>query len=399
MKTAIYLLLLCSFINAQSLTVSSLEVVKGGNKTYFNPLVEKESLFGVYQIRDKESQKLFVFSLKDKSFNREILLKKSNMGGFGVSDDNEVFLAPFIGPDVNEGFSLDDDDFASGSGASQDAILACTFINENGKYQIGNYKVTGNTNKARLSSTTNPYLMINYPYLVQYPGTSDYLSLASSDKNILYSLKATAFNDMEQLIKPPLGAQDIGPVLSPDLRYIAFTRIYSSENRSSVFLVGIDIKGRKIKIQEVKEIGFGPGIHCQSPSFSPDSKKIAYYTNKDTKTEMYSIYVHKINQKKDLKELKIAKKALRKTLVNRGPTWLGNDIILFVRHSQDEKYPICYANLKGTETKLGLETTGNKDISVWREGGVYNLIFTSIGKLTDYKMIYKKIYTAKVKRN
>jgi hypothetical protein len=390
-KVIIITLLFYSIIFSQNLqVVSPAKVFKGGRETHFNPIIEKESLFGAYQLRKGQSQKLFLFSLRDENFNEEIVLnKKKVFSSFGVTDDNEVFLAPFIGPDKRSkerGYSIDDDNFI-------DANFAYTIINQNGKYQVKNNRIDAFAMKLDSLSNSKEYNIINFPYLSD-GSKKEYISLASSEKDIIYSNSGDSFKDMQKLTEAPLGAQDIGPVLSPNEKYIAFTRIYANENKSAVIVAEIKYSSNKLSLKRIKEISKGRGIHCQSPSWSPDSKHIAYYSNEDTHKEVYSIFVTDITGRPGKR---VARKALRKTLVNRGPTWVGKSTIVYVKHEPLENFPIYYTNSKGMEKPLGLKTTINKDISVWEQDGYYNLIFTSIGKSADANIIYNKIFTAKVK--
>ena len=385
--------MITSFLFSQTLQVASpAKLIIGGEKTYFNPIIEKETLYGIYQTREKLSQKLVLFSLKDKDLNIPINLGKKNVR-FGAIDDSEVFLAPFLTADRISNISQEFSDLF-GNDEQSIANFAYTFINANGKYQIQNSKIE---NGIRKILETNEYTMINFPYLVQDNNSPDiYHSFASSEDGILCSSSSTAFKDMRELTQPGPGIQDIGPILSPDQKYIAFTRVHANKNTTFIIIAKKIYKHGKLNIKIIDQIGYDYGIHCQSPSFSPDSKKIAYYTNVDTKKEIYSIYVYSINNKR---KIRVAQKALRKTIENRGPTWLDNHIIVYVKHEDQEKYPVYYATLNGIDRPLGIQTTINKDISVWKRDGYYNMIFTSFGKLGDANKIYNKIFTVKLKRN
>ncbi len=345
-------------------------------KIYINPIIEPNSKFGVYLVINGSTQNLFIFSLENEKFSKKIktIMPQQNFGNV-VAETNEVALSPCLFYDSDISF------------------LSYVFVNNKGKFQIETIQSNRDWSDGESS---DEYKLINYPQVIM-TDDNKYRSMASVEKNLVYSCSTRFFENMQIIKNKPPGSQDIGPVFSPDNKFVAYTKLFLNSNKSNVVIAKIKPNGNNLELIEKRVIDNGPNIHNQSPSWSPDSKKIAYYSNMKTKDDVFSIYIYDLNESKKQKK-PAAEKAFKKTMMNRGPTWLNNDIIVYVKHAPKENYPIYYTSAtKKKEKKLNINTTMNKDISIWEEGGYYKMLFVSIGELTNDNIAWNKIYQAKLR--
>ncbi len=375
----IILILSLQFLCGQTLKiVQAPKIVKDESKAYQNTIIDPKSKYGTYQIRKKKSQELFVFKMDDGKLKikKDFSLQEAQNNRRSIidlpGDQKQVSLAPFL------------------MSHKHNPSLLYAFINQSGDYQINNYLIKYD----ELITTDKTYDAANYPYTVPYK-KNKFFNLATIDGSIKYSISDQFLKNAKIKKKKSSATVELAPILSPNKKYIAYTRAYVNQNKSSVVIDKI-YHIDNIEFKEFKEMDFKYGAHSQSPSWPDDSKKVAFYSNKRTKGEVYDLYVYYLNDNRS--EL-IAEQAFRKTMLNRGPTWLDNHTIIYVKHASQENFPIYYVDIRDKkERPLPVHTIMNKDITSWQENGIYNLLYISKGRLSDRDITWNKIYHAKLRK-
>ena len=167
-------------------------------------------------------------------------------------------------------------------------------------------------------------------------------------------------------------------------------------NKSAIIIKEIIYKNDQVQFKDKMRIDHGANIHCQSPSFSSDETKIAFFSNKGQGNNLYAVYYSDLKSGRTKDKL-VAEKAFPNTLLTHGPAWVDNHILLYVKHSSSEKYPIYYVDIRSMQRhNLNINTILNKDLVVWKNNGEYKLLYISIGKADDRNLTKNKIYLAKL---
>lgn len=138
-----------------------------------------------------------------------------------------------------------------------------------------------------------------------------------------------------------------------------------------------------------------------SPEWSPDDRRIAYYSDKGH-PKQFGIWIYDFTTGKTRE---VVSNVNRNDERHKGPNWLGNNGLIYVKRDITLKDPIAFMDLRdGTETILSTETASNQDISVVSLGMTemgdeeFLVAFTSRGDIgTRDDLIWTKIYIMKLR--
>ncbi len=188
----------------------------------------------------------------------------------------------------------------------------------------------------------------------------------------------------------------------PDNRSLVFVRTF--EGNSDLYIIrdvqhSLESTGPLLKWPESDEL---------APSWSPDGKRIAFYSNHAGDSPGKKVF--------DLYVMDVSGKAAPKLLVSGvrpdnieeklgppfiGPQWMGNDVLVVARDDNHAKDPLNYVHIPtGLVEELPVGTILNDSPSICDLGdGTYLLAYTTFGKSASDRSepdITNKIYYAKL---
>ena len=391
-------------MSAQTLKVYKSPVEKySEDAVLFAPIIEPETGNGVFFSQQKANQFLNIFNINTKKFLVKTIStarkKKSNVNTFITEDADEVvFSASFYYKKKGKkGKTLLVDLDANGSSAMNNGegitYLSYVFVNNYGSTQIQTLKYSYVENKWKENYKSAEFKYVNYPVLLK---KQKYLCVAATDNGIVYNFSNELFRNMQIIKENTKNHIYTAPVISPKGEYLAYLDMDLTANKSSIIVNKLVLKADKIKLKKIIRIDHGRNIHCQSPSFSPDETKIAFFSNKGHGNDIYSIYYRDLPS--GGRDHLIAQKALKNSMLNHGPAWLNNNLIVYVKYSSRDKFPIYYRDIRKNQgEKLNIPTLMNKDVIAWRKGDSYHLLYASIGKKGDRDLTKNKIYLVELK--
>ena len=403
MKSILFMFLVFvpGLILSQSLRLVQDPVVKyTANMVLFAPQIEPHSEKGVFFSQQKTSQFLNIFDINAQDFLVKTIStarKKTSPSSFITQESDEVvfFASLYYKKNKRQKNLLSFRKKRTANDRKSTTYLCYAFVNENGKTQIQTIADTDNWT-AKENKKSAEFKYINYPVITKLAGKL--LSIASTDKGIVYNYSNKSFSAMELIPNASNNGSQIftAPVLSPSGKYLAFLELNMAQNKSVIHILKIKIENGIIQFRNLLKIDHGRNVHCKSPSFSRDESKVAFFSNKGSGGDLYSIYYR--NLPKGKRDVLVARESLPNTILSHGPAWLNNNIILYVKHSSREEYPIYYKDLTTGKTyNLNTGTIMNKDLVVWQKGDLYKLLYISIGNKKDGSLTKNKIYLAKLK--
>lgn len=193
----------------------------------------------------------------------------------------------------------------------------------------------------------------------------------------------------EFLTEPSALYADIVGKFSPDDRQIVFAR--DRQDKCDIWLIQRQADGRWGKETKLIE---SSGIDV-SPEWSPDGNKLAYYSDSGHPQEnSIWIYDFQTGQKKE-----VIRNVKRNDERQKGPAWVDNKGIIFVRLNINQKDPLMYYDLEtGKEWMIPTGTASNQDVDVLSMGDdYYQVAFTSRGDIdTEDDLVWTKIYVMKL---
>jgi hypothetical protein len=187
-----------------------------------------------------------------------------------------------------------------------------------------------------------------------------------------------------------------------DNRSLVFVRTF--EGNSDLFIIDDIIRPQ----ETVRRLSTWDKSDELAPSWSPDGKLIAFYSNNAGELsgkKTFDIYVID-PATKSIPKL-IAKNVRPDNIEEKlgppylGPQWMGNDVIVFSRDDNQAKDPLmCTVVSTGVTEQLPVGTILNDSPNICDLGdGTYLLAYTTFGKTSDGQTkpdITNKIYYAKM---
>jgi len=224
-----------------------------------------------------------------------------------------------------------------------------------------------------------------------------------NDTGVLFAIYETQ-KPMQLTFKKPDDkfTDAVGKFRPLDNRSIVFVRAF--EGNSDIYL----IEDVTRPAESIKPLTQWPKSDEVAPSWSPDGKMIAFYSNYAENAEgkkSFDLYLLDPASKKP--PAMIARSVRPDNIEEmagppyQGPQWMGNDVIIYVKDDKPTKDPLMYIKVSTGETDvLPVGTIINDSPSICDMGdGTYYLAYTTFGKSTadlSRPDITNKIYYAKM---
>ncbi len=180
-------------------------------------------------------------------------------------------------------------------------------------------------------------------------------------------------------------ATEYRPRWAPGKPYLLFTRSVEGAKGQDIGMV-MDVTRPK---DTTKVVTGWTGDELQ-PSWSPDAKRIAFYSNKGNRNDkQFDLWVIGVDGKN-------AKKLAQDVVVDdhAGPAWTPDGTtILFVAKDFKEDNPVRWVRLDGSAK--GLLETGtqlNSDLMLTQRGGTLALAFKALGQKGSTDKTWERLY-------
>ena len=224
-----------------------------------------------------------------------------------------------------------------------------------------------------------------------------------NDTGVLYAIYETQKPVQITFKKPDDKFTDaVGKFRPSDNRSIVFVRAF--EGNSDIFMVE-DVTR---PAETIRPLTQWPKSDEVAPSWSPDGKMIAFYSNYAENAEGKKSFDLYLLDPATKKPPVLLARSVRPDNVEEmagppylGPQWMGNDVIIYVKDDKPTKDPLMYVKIStGESGVLPVGTIINDSPSICDMGdGTYFLAYTTFGKSTadlSRPDITNKIYYAKM---
>ncbi len=180
-------------------------------------------------------------------------------------------------------------------------------------------------------------------------------------------------------------ATEFLPRFSPKSPSVIFTRSESASKGQDIGLV-MDVRQPR---DTTRMLTGWPGDELR-PSWSPDGKRIAFYSNNgNTSDKVFDLWVIDITGEN-------AKKLATNVVVDDhlGPAWAPDgQTVLFVKHDFKNDNPVQWARADGSASgTLDTGTQLNSDLAVWASGGMMSLAFKALGQRGSSEKTWERLY-------
>lgn len=180
-------------------------------------------------------------------------------------------------------------------------------------------------------------------------------------------------------------ATEYAPRWAPGKPYLMFTRSMPGNKGQDIGLV-LDVTRPKDTMKMVTE---WPGDEIQ-PSWSPDSRQVAFYSNKGNKNDkIFDLWVIGVDGKN-------AKKLAQNVVVDdhRGPAWTPDGTtLLYVQQDFKADNPVGWVRADGSaKGALATGTQLNSDLALQMRAGKLALAFKSLGQTGSTDKTWERLY-------
>ncbi len=200
--------------------------------------------------------------------------------------------------------------------------------------------------------------------------------------------------DQPVQISEPAGVWADGmPRFSPNDRMVLFSR--DSRQNTDIGLIYLKESQGRLEAQKTEMLLTGPAIEV-SPEWAPDGRRFAYYSD-EGHPKLFSIWIYDLEGQK---HYPIVDNVVPNSMRNRGPAWVGNRGLVFVRRDIKKGFPIMYYDLASRrEISVPTGTLNNLDTDVYLLAPNEFLLVYSAGGGTraEEGLVWTKLYLAKIR--
>ncbi|RMG66876.1 MAG: hypothetical protein D6715_05885 [Calditrichaeota bacterium] len=235
--------------------------------------------------------------------------------------------------------------------------------------------------------------MVRYPALSHATTGTGLPWVVFSGRQNLFLFNHGQYDRPIQISEPAGVWADVMPRFSPDDRKILFSR--DSRQNTDIGLIHLAESQGRLVAQKTEMLLTGSAIEV-SPEWAPDGRRFAYYSD-EGHPKLFSIWIYELDSGK---HYPVVDNVVPNSMRTRGPVWVGNRGLVFVRRAIEKGFPLMYYDLATRrEVEIPTGTLNNLDTDVHMLGpDEFLLVYSAGGGNRDEEgLIWTKLYLAKIR--